>query len=56
MWILGFDIKCMLNVSFRTAWKLCCNIFHFQALCSPGTIAGFDEDNDVIVLYPGGNR
>jgi len=28
----------------------------YEALCSPGTIAGFDEDNDVIVLYPGGNR
>ena len=28
----------------------------FQALCCPGTIVGFDEDNDVIVSYPGGNR
>ena len=35
-------------------------LFHvscfFQALCTTGTIAGFDEDGDVIVAYQGGNR
>eukprot|EP00112_Aurelia_sp_Birch-Aquarium-sp1_P018775 Seg4531.2 transcript_id=Seg4531.2/GoldUCD/mRNA.D3Y31 product="E3 ubiquitin-protein ligase MIB1" protein_id=Seg4531.2/GoldUCD/D3Y31 len=28
----------------------------YEALCTTGTIAGFDEDGDVIVAYQGGNR
>lgn len=30
--------------------------FIFQTLTTSGTVVGIDEDHDIVVLYPSGNR
>ena len=48
---------------FSTLFEVCCKcrsvkylLLLFQCLGTTGTVVGIDEDHDIVVSYPSGNR
>ena len=47
------NIYILLNVCYKTLWF---GTYLLQTLGATGTVVGIDEDHDVVVSYPSGNR